>query len=217
MMIYSKDPELKIGRDRLFDLLGNQNLLLKRRRRHVATTDFRHDRPVYPNLLEGTEISRINQVWLVDITYLNTCQGFVYLFILTDLHSRKIISYHLSDNLKAVNACQVLRKALESVDGDIDLIHHSDHGSQYCSSSYQTILQDNNVRCSMTGKNRCYDNAVAERINGILKQEFSLNRTFPSIKIAREAVKDAIFIYNHERLHVSLGYQTPESVYSNAA
>lgn len=217
MMRLSGDEDLKIGRDRLFELLANPNRLIKRKRRHISTTNFKHDKPIYPNLLEGLETERINQAWVVDITYLNTCEGFAYLFLLTDLHSRRILAHAVADNMKTENACLVLEKALTTVYGEIDLIHHSDHGSQYCSDAYQSILNTNKIRCSMTGQNRCYDNAVAERMNGILKQEFGLNKTFVSVSIAREAAREAIDIYNNERLHVSLGYRTPESVYHRAA
>jgi len=211
------DPNLVIGRDKLFDLLRANGLLVKSKRKRINTTDFNHDMPVYPNLLENFASTGINQAWVVDITYLNTCKGFVYLFLVTDLHSRKIISHVVADNLKAENACLALNKALQTVSDPSGIIHHSDHGSQYCSKVYQNILAKNNLKCSMTGPNRCYDNAVAERVNGILKQEFGLDKVFPNIKIAAEAAKDAVKIYNSERLHVSLGYKTPESVYRAAA
>jgi len=216
-MLLSGDEDLMIGRDQLFELLASHNRLIKRKRRHINTTNFKHDKPIYPNLLEGLETERINQAWVADITYLNTCEGFAYLFLLTDLHSRKILAHAVVDNMKTENACLVLDKALTTVNGEINLIHHSDHGSQYCSDAYQSILNTNKIRCSMTGQNRCYDNAVAERMNGILKQEFGLSKTFVSIAIAREAAREAIGIYNNERLHVSLGYRTPESVHQNAA
>lgn len=217
MLVNMIDPDLVPGRDKLYELLRNNGLLVKSKRKRINTTDFDHDMPIYPNLLEGFTPTGINQAWVVDITYLNTCRGFVYLFLVTDLHSRKIISHVVADNLKAENACLALNKALKTVSDPSGIIHHSDHGSQYCSKAYQKILNTNNLKCSMTGPNRCYDNAVAERINGILKQEFGLGKTFINIKIAIEAAMDAIYIYNTERLHVSLGYKTPESVYREAA
>jgi transposase InsO family protein len=211
------DANLAVSRDKLFELLRRNDLLVKTRRKQIKTTDFNHDMPIYPNLLEAYIPTGVNQAWVVDITYLTTCKGFAYLFLTTDLYSRKIISHVVADNLKAENACLVLNKALQTVGDPCNIIHHSDHGSQYCSKAYQNILIDNNLKHSMTGLNRCYDNAVAERVNGILKQEFGLDKTFPDIKIAMAATKDAIHIYNTERLHVSLGYKTPDSVYLAAA
>lgn len=211
------DPTLVVGRDELFDLLRDNGMLVKYKRKRTNTTDFDHDMLIYPNLLEGYITTCSNQAWVVDITYLNTCNGFVYLFLVTDLHSRKIISHVVADNLKGENACLALNKALQTVSDPSGIIHHSDHGSQYCSNAYQKILNTNKLKCSMTGPNRCYDNAVAERVNGILKQEFGLDKVFPNIKIAVEAAKDAIQIYNTERLHVSLKYRTPEATYNDAA
>lgn len=213
MLSNLNDPDLVIGRDKFFGLLEAHNLLISRKKRGIRTSVPDFDRPIFPNLLDGYVSSRINQAWVVDITYLNTCKGFAYLFLLSDLHSRKILGYTLAEDMKADNACLVLQKALQTVSDPSQIIHHSDHGSQYSSKAYQKILNDNKLSCSMTGPNRCYDNAVAERINGILKQEFGLGMTFPDIRIAREAVTDAIMIYNAKRLHVSLGYQTPDSVY----
>jgi transposase InsO family protein len=217
MLLALRRPELVIGRDKLLELLRDHKLLAAKAKRFTRTTVAKPDLPIHPNQLEGFMTSRINQAWVADITYLNTCDGFAYLYLLTDLHSRKIIGYALANDLKAENACRVLKQALRTVSDPRDIIHHSDHGCQYGSSIYQNILAHNQMRCSMTGRNRCYDNAVAERINGILKHEYELKRTFPSRQIAREAVKDAINIYNKERLHASLGYKTPESVHSAAA
>jgi putative transposase len=217
MMQNTNDPELVISRDKLFELLREEGLLVNARRRFTHTTDYRHNYTIYENQLNQFVPTAINQAWVVDITYLATCNGFLYLYLLTDLHSRKIISYAVSDNLRAETACSVLTNALNTVKDASNIIHHSDHGSQYCSKSYQDILDKHQIKCSMTGRNRCYDNAVAERVNGILKTELGLSKVFRSIEIAKEAVNEAIRIYNHERLHTSLGYNTPDAVHRSAA
>lgn len=217
MLLATNDPDLVIGRDRLFTLLRAYNLLVVRKRRYTRTTDSFHNLPIFPNLLEGYVTRRSNQAWVVDITYLNTCEGFVYLFLVSDLHSRKIISHVVADSLNTENACLAINQALKTVKKGNNIIHHSDHGSQYCSKMYQEILNRNKMQCSMTGRNRCYDNAVAERINGILKQEFGLKQTFVDLEIAQEAVNDAIYIYNNIRLHTVHGYKTPQSVYRATA
>lgn len=208
--------DLKIGRDYLFKLLREHNLLIRRKPRFTRTTDSGGKPVDHPNLLTEIEVSKVNQAWVADITYLNTCDGFVYLYLITDRYSRKIISYEVARSLKAKYACKALLKAISSVDNPDGIIHHSDHGSQYCSQAYQEILEANGMLCSMTGPAHCYDNAVAERVNGILKHEFGLARVLPSLKIARELAADAIKIYNSKRLHKSLQYKTPDAVYNAA-
>jgi transposase InsO family protein len=204
---------LKIGRDYLFKLLAKYDLLVKRKLRFTRTTDSGRKPVTYPNILIEKEISRVNEAWVVDITYLNTCSGFVYLYLITDRYSRKIISHVVADSLKAKHACSALLKAISTVNNPEGIIHHSDHGSQYCSEEYQKILAAHNMICSMTGAAHCYDNAVAERVNGILKQEFGLSKVMPSMKVAQQLASDSIKIYNSKRLHKALLYKTPDAVY----
>lgn len=206
-------PELKIGRDYLFALLGKNGLLQKRRRKFTRTSDSGPKPVTHPNLLAGKTIEKPNQAWVTDMTYLNTCSGFAYLYLITDKFSRRILSHVVTNSLKAKYACIALEKAIQTVPATEGIIHHSDHGSQYCSNEYQKILFENKMLCSMTGPARCYDNPVAERLNGILKQEFGISKVLPSVKIAQELVLDAITIYNSKRLHKSLGYKTPDDVY----
>lgn len=208
--------ELKIGRDQLFELLAMNGMLVKKKVRFTRTSISGRNGVNYPNLLTKKHINRINQAWVVDITYLNTCNGFVYLYLVTDMYSRKIISYVVADSLKAKHACSALLQAISTVDNPEGIIHHSDHGSQYCSEEYQKILRRHHMLCSMTGVARCYDNAVAERVNGILKHEYGLSKVLPSLKIAQELASDSIRIYNSKRLHKALKYKTPEAVYSAA-
>jgi len=206
-------PELKIGRDQLFELLARNDMLVKQKRKFTHTTCPDKKATVFPNLLDKKTIDKKNQAWVVDITYLNTCCGFAYLYLITDRYSRKIISFVVANSLHAKHACKALQKAISTVDDPTGIIHHSDHGSQYCSEEYQNILNNNNIICSMTGIAHCYDNAVAERINGILKQEFGLGMTLQSVKVAQELASDAIYIYNHKRLHNALRYKTPCEVH----
>lgn len=213
-MLRLADPNFKIGRDYLFDLLHENGMLIKYRKRFIKTTDSDHDLQIYPNLLPDLVIQKPNQVWVVDITYIDTCEGFAYLFLVTDYFSRKILSFVVSHSLAVEGAYQALTNAIAIAKPLVNLIHHSDHGSQYCSKIYQKLLSQNHIQVSMTGKNHCYDNAVAERINGILKHEFGLAKKLKSVKIAREASASAIHIYNNERLHMSLEYSTPASVYA---
>lgn len=207
------DKRLKIGRDYLFFLLWKRGLLVKRKRRFIVTSLSKHTLKIYPNLLPETNITRINQVWVSDITYLRTFNGFAYLFLITDYYSRKIVGYYVSDSLATDGACLAFEQARSKVKSIEGLIHHSDHGIQYCSSKYTEILARHKVQISMTGDNHCYDNAIAERVNGILKNEFALGMMIGNLKLAREATADAINIYNTKRPHLALKYQTPETVY----
>jgi putative transposase len=210
------DPWLVFGRDHLFDVCRERNMLSKVKPKYKSCTDYKHKLKIHENLLENLIINKINQVFVSDITYLRTYKGFVYLYLISDYHSRTIVGSYVSNDLKTESAIIALKRLKGKVSSTKGAIHHSDHGVQYCSVQYQTALEKYEMKTSMTGSRHCYDNAVAERINGILKQEFGMKRVFSDIKIAREAAADAIRIYNEERLHVSLGYRTPGSVYEQA-
>ena len=200
----------KFGRDQLFKLLRRENLLIQRRRKYVKTTNSRHRFLKYGNLLKELEISRSNQVYVSDITYIRTIKGFGYLSLITDASSRKIVGYNLSRDLGIKGCMRALRMALRQVPKGIDLIHHSDRGIQYCSYDYTDLLKKHGVRISMTEQDHVYENALAERVNGILKEEFLLGETLASYEIAQSMVKESIQIYNQERPHLSLNYETPE-------
>jgi len=188
-------PSVTIGRDYMFRLLSEHGLIVKAKKRHGKTTQSGYERICFPNLIKNTQITRPNQAWVVDITYINSCDGFVYLYLVTDLFSRKILGHFVSDDLYANSACLALKVALATSPSVEGTIHHSDHGIQYVSKTYQMLLADNKMVCSLTGKDRCYENAVAERINGILKHELGLSMTMPSIKVAKEFASEAINIY----------------------
>lgn len=208
---------LKIGRDTLFNILRKHNMLTLRKKYSSRTTNSFHRSYKYKNIIKDIDVNRPNQVWVSDITYIRTIKGFCYLALITDMHSRKIVGYDISNSLELKGCVRALNKALyqaKNVDG---LIHHSDRGIQYCSNVYTQILKRNNIDISMTEENHCYENAMAERVNGILKDEFYLDQTFDSLKHAKRATKNAINLYNEIRLHLSLDYKTPNMVYLKTA
>jgi len=202
-----------IGRDRLFALLRQHNLLIAPKKKYVKTTNSYHHFRRYNNLIKELDLTRPNQVYVADITYLTIIDGFCYLSLITDLFSRKIVGYCLSQSLGIEGCLTALRMALKGVAHPENLIHHSDRGIQYCSQAYVELLTKQNIKISMTEQNHVYENAVAERINGILKTEFLLGETLTSFKIAQQLVAEAIHIYNSERPHLSLNYQTPDEVH----
>ena len=208
---------VKIGRDRLFDLLRDNDMLVRRKKASFKTTNSYHHFHKYNNLIKDLKITKPNQVWVSDITYIRTVKGFSYLALITDLYSRKIVGYDVSDSLELAGCLRALKKALANARHAEDLIHHSDRGIQYCSKQYVAELQKRNIQISMTEENHCYENAVAERVNGILKDEFYLDQCFANLSHAKKAIKSAINVYNNRRLHLSLNLKTPESVYRNVA
>ena len=209
--------QLKVGRDSLFDILITNNLLVKKRKYSCKTTNSYHRFHKYKNLIKEFVPTKINQVWVTDITYIRTVNGFCYLALVTDLFSRKIVGYDISNSLELEGVLRALKKALYQAKDLSELIHHSDRGIQYCSNVYTNELLKRDIKISMTEENHCYENAVAERVNGILKDEFYLDITFTSLKQAKMATKNAIKLYNNERLHLSLNFKTPDNVYKNIA
>lgn len=211
------DMGFQLGRDTLFAILRKYDLLVKPNKNYRKTTNSFHRFRKYPNRIKELEVSRPNEVFVADITYLDTVEGFCYLALITDLYSRKIVGWDVSESL-AIEGCQrALKRALRNIENPETLIHHSDRGIQYCSKGYVAILDKHDIRISMTEEDHVYENAVAERVNGILKTEFMLGQKLQSFKVAKELVNDSIKIYNEQRLHMSLDYQTPESVYRIAA
>jgi len=205
---------IKLGRDGLFRLLAAHDMLIQRRKKRVYTTDSRHPFRKWPNLVTELAVNRPDQLWVSDITYLTTEKGFIYLSLVTDAYSRKIVGYHLSQHLKAAGCISALQKAIKCRQTPLlQLIHHSDRGIQYCCDGYVSVLQKQFINISMTQSGSPYDNALAERVNGILKQEFGLDRRFASYKLAIEPVANAIHAYNYLRPHLSCGLQTPDKMY----
>ncbi|MBK6356176.1 MAG: IS3 family transposase [Betaproteobacteria bacterium] len=207
---------LSLGRDALFDLLRWNRLLVQPRRAYHKTTNSHHRFRRHPNLLKaGPEQVRAEaseQVWVADITYLPTRGRCAYLSLVTDAYSRKIVGYHVHDSLHTAEVSQALKMALRGRQGSRRLVHHSDRGIQYCAHEYQAIHQKHGLICSMTDGYDCYQNALAERVNGILKQEFLLHLP-EDMGEAQRMVRESVAIYNRERPHSSLQLKTPDEVH----
>lgn len=199
---------IEIGRQRLNEVLRENNMLIKKKKKFCQTS-ISDGSKVYPNLLINTKVKRKNQVWITDITYIAKNKGFYFLFLLSDMYTRQILDYEVSSNMTTNNHIVMLKRQLKHVNDTNCLIHHSDHGSQYTSNETINLLKKHGVRISMTGAGKCYDNPIAERINCTMKHEFGLKRTFSNIESLKKATKNAVTIYNSQRLHKSLGYSTP--------
>lgn len=206
---------ISIGRDRFFALLKKHQLLVKRKKRYAVTTDSNHPYKKWADMVKGLSIQAPEQVWVSDITYLRTTHNFIYLSLITDAYSRKIVGYHLSQNLKVQGCLISLNKALSTRSTNQPLIHHSDRGIQYCCEPYVSTLQQNNIAISMTQDGSPYDNALAERVNGILKTELNLRDTFRSYSDAIPVVHQAIDAYNRLRPHMSIDNLTPNKAHSS--
>ena len=205
---------IKMGRDKLFRLLGDHNLLIKPKRRYVTTTNSKHWLRKYPNIIKDVEITRPEQVWVSDITYIKTDEGNCYLNLVTDAFSRRIMGYSIAQNMNT----EEMKKAYDMavccrIYPDEPLIHHSDRGLQYCSSEYVKISTDNNIAISMTENGDPYENALAERMNRTLKEEFGLGRRLPSRQQAFRLAAEAVDFYNQRRPHLSLKMNTPDNVH----
>ena len=212
---FCKEHSICMGRDQLFDLLSEQKLLVKKRKRKVSTTDSNHRFRKYPNLIKTLEVLRPEQLWVSDITYLKTRDSFCYLSLITDAYSKKIVGYNVENSLSTDGCIKALQMALLSRRKvSIGLIHHSDRGIQYCSSMYVNILETNGILISMTQNGDPYENPIAERVNGILKEEFNLYQTFTGIEHAQYVVEDSIFNYNHHRPHGTCDFLTPENAHT---
>jgi transposase InsO family protein len=211
-----KQQGVVIGRDRLIELLRQEDMLVRTRKRYVRTTNSKHWMRKYPNLSEGIELTRPEQLWVADITYLDTtAEGNVYLHLITDAYSKQIMGYELSNNMEAISTLKALKMGLKNRKyTDMPLIHHSDRGLQYCSKIYTKCLINSNIAISMTQSGSPYENAVAERINGILKDEFGLADELNNIKEAWTQVSESIKTYNTLRPHMSCNLRTPEQMHS---
>jgi transposase InsO family protein len=204
---------LSIGRDRLFELLKREDMLVKRSRKGKGGSSSHSS---HANLIKGLEVEGPFSVLVADITYIATLKGWTYLSLVTDLSGRKIMGEELSKGLDVTGSLKALKKALRDWDGEGELIHHSDRGTQYMSHEYRDYLKERGCWMSVSKKGCPYENAVAERVNGILKEELGLNQVFKDFETAKKAVKEAIKIYNEERPHMSLNYQVPEEVYQES-
>ena len=208
------DHQIKMGRDALFDLLAANQLLIRRRNRRVSTTYSSPWLRKYPNLIREFVADGINQLWVSDITYWRFKDKFLYISFITDVFSHKIVGYYLSESLEAESSIHALQMALDQLKQPVEgLIHHSDRGIQYCCKEYVKLLQDNSIAISMTENGDPLENALAERINGIIKGEYLDCYEVNSIQEANELLIQVVNLYNQERPHMSIGNKTPEEVH----
>ncbi len=205
---------MHVGRDHLFDILRENGMLVRRRKRKFFTTQSHHWLHKYDNLIIDMRLTAANQLWVADITYIYSNGIVYYLYLITDAYSQKIVGWNLSHNLKASSAVAALKMALRNNQGRNEkLIHHSDRGVQYCSKVYVSLLQKNKVDISMTRPGSPQENAIAERINGILKEEWLYDTVFENLTQAKTNIKQIVATYNTYRPHNSLGNKTPEQVH----
>ena len=214
---FMKEHQIKMGRDAFFDLLRNNNLLVKRRRRYHVTTNSNHWMKKYPNLIKDIEPLGPNHIWVSDITYWKTKAGHYYISFITDAYSRKIVGYHVADTMEALESVAALKMAIKTLaPGVTGLIHHSDRGSQYCSSPYVKTLKKSGIKISMTEKGDPLENAIAERINGIIKGEYLFDYKIKSLPKAKEVLDSVVKLYNEDRPHSSISNATPSQVHDNS-
>jgi putative transposase len=205
---------MKVGRDRLFSILRANNLLISPKRAYHVTTNSHHRFRKHKNKIEGLVAQRPEEIWVSDITYVGHRENPMYLVLVTDAYSKKIVGYNVSNSLNSSGSIKALKMAVKSrMYKTEQLIHHSDRGLQYCSDEYQKVLGSNGIICSMTESYDPYANAIAERVNGILKQEFIGQLKTTDIKIMRELVKCSIKTYNQKRPHYSCYMKTPERMH----
>lgn len=214
-----KEPlkSMKIGRDKFFDILRSNHLLIVPKRSYHITTNSHHRFRKHKNIIVDYDISKPNQVWVADITYIGNRANPSYLSLITDAYSKKIVGHHVADNLNTESSIIALKKALKNKKMNLEsLIHHSDRGLQYCSNEYQRLLERNGIKCSMTQNSDPYENAVAERINGILKQEFDIDKYDIETSLRRKTVDESIEIDNELRPHFSNHYLTPNQMHKQS-
>lgn len=211
---YLLKSDLGVGRDKLFEILRKEQLLITKRKKYVKTTNSKHWMRTYTDSSKQVELKQPEQLWVADITYLTAQEEAIYLHLVGDAYSKQIMGHSLSRDLKAESTLKALQMAFKRrIYGSRDLLHHSDRGLQYCSKQYVDELLKNNCRISMTQDGSPYDNAVAERINGILKDEFYCDEKFDSFEQAKKHVEQSIMIYNTRRPHLSCSMLTPKEMH----
>lgn len=210
-----KEAGVKMGRDRLFKELAKAGLLVEKRRSEwPKTTCFNPNLPVFKNLIKARKVTGRNQVWVADITYVRTREGFTYLALITDRWSRYIVGFDLGETLETAGSLRALAMGLKGLGKGEQPIHHSDRGCQYASHAYVNVVKGAGLRMSMTEKNHSAENAMAERVNGILKQEYYLDAEFATRREARQATAHAVRMYNNRRPHRSLDLRIPQDVHN---
>lgn len=211
--------QIKMGRDALFNLLSVNNLLVRKRKRKVHTTQSFHWLRKYPNLIKDWVPDSPNQLWVSDITYWKIKSGYVYISFITDAFSHKVVGYHVAETLASIETIQALKMALSGLimgpERHFQLVHHSDRGIQYCAHEYVNLLNKYSIKISMTESGDPLENPIAERINGIIKEEYLQDYSIKDIKHARKILDDAVRLYNYERPHNSIGNLFPDQVHEN--
>jgi transposase InsO family protein len=216
-MLNKELKTLKIGRDKFIDILRANHLLITQKRSYHITTNSHHRFRKYKNQLLDLQIDKPEQVWVSDITYIGKREKPCYLSLITDAYSKKIVGYNVSDNLNTESSLVALRLAIkERKHKEVPLIHHSDRGLQYCANEYQKLLSKNDIQPSMTQNSDPYENAVAERINGILKQEFDIDKYNQDLPIMKKIIKETVDIYNEKRPHLSNHMLTPNQMHEQS-
>lgn len=207
---------VKCGRDKLFSFMKSYNLLIVPPKQYVQTTFSKHWMRKYPDIFKGLTVTAPEQVWVSDITYIKTLEGTSYLTMITDVFSRKIVWFNVSQNMTAVECAKALKQAIKSrMYIDNRIIHHSDRGLQYCSKEYVETAIKANIQMSMTETSSPYDNALAERMNRTIKEEFCLNNRLLSNEVLTKVISESVEIYNSYRPHLSLKYYTPNEIHKN--
>lgn len=213
------EHQIKMGRDAMFDLLSTNQLLVRKRRRRIQTTNSYHWLRKYPNLIRDFVPTAPNQLWVSDITYWKiNSSNHVYISLITDSYSHKIVGYHVAETLESIESVQALKMALACLGGQpshFQLIHHSDRGIQYCSQNYVKLLQDYEIKISMSENGDPLENAVAERVNGIIKEEYLQDYIVNTITEAKKVLAFVVKLYNEERPHMSIGNLYPNNVHKN--
>jgi len=205
---------LKLGRDKLFDLMRSYDLLIKPRRRYIQTTMSKHWLRKWPNIIKDVRVKSADEIWVSDITYLKTQNGNCYLNMITDAYSRKIVGYSVDDNMETESMIKALEMATANKEHEqVQTIHHSDRGMQYCSKEYELLARKNDIRLSMTENGDPYENALAERMNRTIKEEFGMDKILKTKEQVKQLVQESIFLYNNKRPHLALKMKTPEQVY----
>lgn len=215
MGVFLESHHIKMGRDAFFSVLGSNNLLVRSRRRYHVTTDSKHWMKKYPNLIKDLVALQPNHIWVSDITYWKVRNQNFYISFITDAYSRKIVGCQVASTMEAIESVGALKMALASIDGEIEvLFHHSDRGSQYCSSQYVKLLKKKGIRISMTENGDPLENALAERLNGIIKGEYLFNYPIKDLLMAKKVLKSVVKLYNEERPHSSISNLFPSDVHS---
>jgi transposase InsO family protein len=212
-----EEHNVKIGRDRFFKILAEHGLLVEPKPGQMRTTNSRHSLPVFNNLVSGVVPKAPNEIWVSDLTYIRTDEGFMFASVIMDRFSRKLVGRHIGDTLETEGCLAALDGALAGLPSALHPIHHSDRGSQYCSHLYVNRLRSRDLGISMTQEMHCYENGAAERVIGILKQEYNLDWTFNTKALAARAFEQAVYQYNNRRPHMALGYRIPAQVHARAA